>query len=147
MLGASVNGAGTYTFTAATAGEYDFSWIVVNGLDGNKDSSVAITDVSSSAMAPRVYGTPVDLPMLVNLTDSDGSEALAVTISGLAAGAAIQHRHRHRRWQLVVHQGPVVGPDAAARRRLHRYDEPDDHRDVHRGLERFDLDAPARRWQ
>jgi Ca2+-binding RTX toxin-like protein len=87
MLGAGVNGAGTYTFTAAAAGEYDFSWMVLNGLDGNKDSSVAITDVEFRNGA-TVYGTPVDLPMLVNLADTDGSESLAVTIAGLPAGAA-----------------------------------------------------------
>jgi Ca2+-binding RTX toxin-like protein len=61
--------------------------MVLNGGDTTKDSSVAITDIEFRNGA-IVYGTPVDLPMLVNLTDSDGSESLAVTISGLAAGAA-----------------------------------------------------------
>jgi Ca2+-binding RTX toxin-like protein len=87
MLGASVNGSGTYTFTAPTAGEYDISWMVVNGGDATKDSSVAINDIEFRNGA-TVYGTPVDLPLLVNLADSDGSESLSVTISGLPSGAA-----------------------------------------------------------
>ncbi|MFO1221326.1 MAG: Calx-beta domain-containing protein, partial [Burkholderiaceae bacterium] len=87
MLGASVNGSGTYSFTAPTAGEYDISWVVVNGNDNQKDSSVAITDIEFRN-GSTVYGTPVDLPLLAGLVDNDGSEALTVTISGLASGAA-----------------------------------------------------------
>ncbi|MCG3188443.1 MAG: hypothetical protein LKCHEGNO_00433 [Burkholderiaceae bacterium] len=87
MLGPNVDDSGTYTFTAPTAGEYDISWMVVNGNDNQKDSSVAITDIEFRD-GSVVYGAPVDLPMLANLADNDGSEALTVTISGLASGAA-----------------------------------------------------------
>ncbi|HEY6511973.1 MAG TPA: tandem-95 repeat protein [Burkholderiaceae bacterium] len=87
MLGASNNGSGTFTFTAPTAGDYDFTWIVVNGGDSTKDSSAATVDVEFRN-GSTVFGTPIDLPMLVNLADTDGSESLAVTISGLAAGAS-----------------------------------------------------------
>jgi Ca2+-binding RTX toxin-like protein len=85
-LGPLNNGAGTYTFAAPTDGHYQFSWMVINGLDGNKSSSVAINDVSLN-IGGKAYGAIVDVPIQAALTDTDGSETLSVSVSGVPAGS------------------------------------------------------------
>jgi hypothetical protein len=87
MLGPSTNGTGTYNFAAPTDGHYQFSWMVINGLDGNKSSSVAINDVSLN-IGGKSYGAIVDVPIQAALTDTDGSESLSVSVSGVPSGSA-----------------------------------------------------------
>ena len=76
----------TTNFTPPTEGDYQFSWLVLNGLDPNKDSSLAINNVSIQS-GSTLYGAAIDLPISAGLRDLDGSETLSVTISGAPAGA------------------------------------------------------------
>ncbi len=87
QAGPSTNTSGAYTFTAPTAGGYQFSWLVLNARDTGKDSSVAISNISFQNGATS-FGTPIALPISTAMVDTDGSETLSVTIAGVPAGAA-----------------------------------------------------------
>ncbi|MDP2265826.1 MAG: type I secretion C-terminal target domain-containing protein, partial [Thiobacillus sp.] len=87
QAGPATNTSGAYTFTAATAGSYQFSWLVLNGTDTAKDSSLTISNIAFQAGA-SIFGTPVDFPISTALVDTDGSETLSVTVAGVPAGAA-----------------------------------------------------------
>ncbi|MCL5061036.1 MAG: VCBS domain-containing protein [Candidatus Thermoplasmatota archaeon] len=87
QAGPATNTSGAYTFTAATAGSYQFSWLVLNGTDTAKDSSLTISNIAFQTGA-ITFGTPVDFPIATALVDTDGSETLSVTIAGVPAGAA-----------------------------------------------------------
>ncbi|MEW6591688.1 MAG: tandem-95 repeat protein, partial [Pseudomonadota bacterium] len=80
---------GSYSYTATQSGAHSFSWLVLNGRDALKDSSLSLTGVSFSVAGDGSrYGTPVILPPLAaTLADTDGSETLSVRIAGLPAGA------------------------------------------------------------
>jgi Ca2+-binding RTX toxin-like protein len=84
---AIVDAAGTYTFTATSGGEYQFSWLVLNGRDPDKDSSISIS-APTVTIGTTVYGAPVAFPIATALVDKDGSETLALSVSGVPAGAA-----------------------------------------------------------
>jgi VCBS repeat-containing protein len=85
--GTAADATGTYNFTATTAGEYSFSWLVLNGRDGGKDSSLAI-GAPTVTIGGTTYGLPIGFAIPAGLVDRDGSESLAVTVSGLPTGAA-----------------------------------------------------------
>jgi Ca2+-binding RTX toxin-like protein len=87
QAGPATGTSGAYTFTAPTAGGYQFSWLVLNGRDGAKDSSLAISNISFQDGA-TTFGTPIALPISTAMVDTDGSETLSVTISGVPADAA-----------------------------------------------------------
>ncbi|MBW8305353.1 MAG: retention module-containing protein [Thiobacillus sp.] len=87
QAGPSTNTSGAYTFTAPTAGGYQFSWLVLNARDTGKDSSIAISNISFQNGATP-FGTPIALPISTTMVDTDGSETLSVTIAGVPAGAA-----------------------------------------------------------
>ncbi len=80
---------GSYSYTAAQSGAYTFNWLVLNGLDGLKDSSLALNSLAFTVAGDTTrYGAPVVLsPIAALLADSDGSETLTARISGLPAGA------------------------------------------------------------
>ncbi|MFP5381738.1 MAG: VCBS domain-containing protein, partial [Gammaproteobacteria bacterium] len=79
----------SFTFTATMAGTYTFSWLVLNGGDANKDSSLSLLNTTFGVGGDAaLYGTPVVLPPLAtSLGDQDGSEILTVRIAGLPIGA------------------------------------------------------------
>jgi Ca2+-binding RTX toxin-like protein len=82
---------GTYSYTATANGEYTFDWLVLNGGDSNKDSSLALTNANFTLSGnSTVYSAPIALTSLIHasLTDTDGSESLGITISGVPSGAA-----------------------------------------------------------
>ena len=80
---------GSYSYTATQSGAHTFSWLVLNGRDALKDSSLSLSGVSFTVAGDATrYGTPVILPPLAaSLADTDGSETLSVRIAGLPAGA------------------------------------------------------------
>ena len=89
QAGPSTNTSGAYSYTVPStgpAGSYQFSWLVLNGIDGGKDSSLAISNVFLT-LGTQVFGTPVDFPISPALRDTDGSETLSVSVSGVPAGA------------------------------------------------------------
>ncbi|TXC65681.1 tandem-95 repeat protein [Piscinibacter aquaticus] len=86
--GAAADATGTYNFTATSAGEYQFSWLVLNGGDTGKDSSLTVATPTVS-IGGTAYGQPIDLSIGAALSDRDGSESLAITISGLPTGAIL----------------------------------------------------------
>jgi Ca2+-binding RTX toxin-like protein len=87
QLGASTNGAGTFSFTPTIAGTHSFSWLVTNGNDALKNSTAAISDATFT-MGGNSYGVPIEFPINAGLADTDGSESLSVTVSGVPANAA-----------------------------------------------------------
>jgi Ca2+-binding RTX toxin-like protein len=93
QLGRNTNGtaadaSGTYSFTATMAGHYQFDWIVGNGRDDGKDSSMSVA-APTVTVGGTTYGAPVVLGIAAGLTDTDGSESLALTVSGVPTGAAL----------------------------------------------------------
>ncbi|MGJ8619979.1 MAG: beta strand repeat-containing protein, partial [Methylophilaceae bacterium] len=80
--GGAVDATGTYTYTSLAKGDYQFSWLVLNGRDGGKDSSITVA-APVFVIGGNSYGQPVDVPIGVGLRDIDGSESLAVSISGV----------------------------------------------------------------
>jgi Ca2+-binding RTX toxin-like protein len=78
---------GSYSYVAAASGDYTFQWLVLNAGDDYKDSSLSLSNVRFSVSGDTTrYSTPIELPILAGLTDTDGSESLSVTISGIPAG-------------------------------------------------------------
>ncbi|WP_279191238.1 Ig-like domain-containing protein [Marinobacter nauticus] len=81
---------GIQSFTATESGHHQFQWIVLNGGDKNKDSSLTLS--APSFALPNVagsFGVPVDLAINAELADPDGSETLLITIAGVPAGGAL----------------------------------------------------------
>ncbi|QRY81741.1 retention module-containing protein [Pseudomonas sp. PDNC002] len=87
QLGASVNGNGIQSFTASMNGNYHFDWLVLNGGDNGKDSTLAINNTTVT-FGGKTYGSAVDIALTTGLVDTDGSESLSVKISGVPADAA-----------------------------------------------------------
>ena len=78
----------TFTFTATSSGQYSFEWVVLNGGDRLKDSSLQLAAPSFRAPGDSAaYGAPVRLPVFAELADKSGSEVLSVVISGIPSGA------------------------------------------------------------
>ncbi len=78
----------SYTFTATSSGQYSFEWLVLNGGDRLKDSSLQLAAPSFRAPGDTAaYGAPVRLPVFAELADKSGSEVLSVVVSGVPAGA------------------------------------------------------------
>jgi len=85
--GATVDATGTYQFTATTAGDYQFAWLILNGLDPDKDSSLSVSapTITNGSIA---YGVAIPVSIGAALVDTDGSESLSIRVSGVPAGAA-----------------------------------------------------------
>ncbi|MGV3582547.1 MAG: VCBS domain-containing protein, partial [Methylophilus sp.] len=84
----ALSSSGTQSFTATMAGNYTFQWLVLNGGDNYKDSSLTITNTAFTVTGDTTrYTSPIDIPIATNLVDTDGSETLSITISGLPAGS------------------------------------------------------------
>nr|WP_259372163.1 Ig-like domain-containing protein [Caldimonas mangrovi] len=87
QAGVGLNSNGAYTFNAPSAGDYQFSWMVLNGADTGKDSTLAINSINYTVGATS-YGTPIDFPLHAGLADTDGSETLSlITVSGVPTNA------------------------------------------------------------
>ncbi|MFS2126780.1 Ig-like domain-containing protein [Pseudomonas sp. Pseusp97] len=87
QLGASVNGNGIQSFTATMNGNYHFDWLVLNGGDDGKDSSLAISNTTVT-YGDKTYGSAVDIALTTGLVDPSGSESLSVKITGVPSDAA-----------------------------------------------------------
>ncbi|KTD62661.1 structural toxin protein RtxA, partial [Legionella shakespearei DSM 23087] len=74
--------SGIYNFSATQTGNYQFSWLVLNGGDANKDSRVNIT-ATRVFRGSTEYGDPFALTINAALKVTDGSETLKVRISGV----------------------------------------------------------------
>ncbi|MFD1262626.1 Ig-like domain-containing protein, partial [Thauera mechernichensis] len=78
----------SFTFTASADGQYSFQWLVLNGGDRLKDSSLQLSAPRFGAPGDAAaYGAPVRLPVFAELADKSGSEVLTVVVSGVPAGA------------------------------------------------------------
>ncbi|WP_296129339.1 retention module-containing protein [Pseudomonas sp. Ga0074129] len=81
---------GTFNYTATQTGNYSFSWLVLNGGDRIKDSSLSLTNTSFTQSGnATLYGAPIALSLAAQLADRDGSESLNLVLSGLPTGAAL----------------------------------------------------------
>jgi hypothetical protein len=81
---------GTFNYTATQTGNYSFSWLVLNGGDGIKDSSLSLTNTSFTQSGnATLYGAPIALSLAAQLADRDGSESLSLVLSGLPTGASL----------------------------------------------------------
>ncbi|MET0092276.1 MAG: type I secretion C-terminal target domain-containing protein, partial [Sedimenticola sp.] len=82
------NLTGSHSYTASTAGEHKFDWLVLNARDGAKDSSLQISNAQFKVAGDSTdYGTPIAMNIHAALADTDGSETLSVTVTGVPAGA------------------------------------------------------------
>ena len=91
QVGANTNGntvdaTGTQSFTATSAGNYQFSWLVLNATDTGKDSMLSVS-APHYVVGGVTYGQPIDVTLYPALVDTDGSETLSFAISGVPAGA------------------------------------------------------------
>ncbi len=82
----TVDSTGTYNYTAGTTGNYSFSWLVLNAKDAGKDSALTVSDPHYT-IGGTTYGSPIDVPISAQLSVTDGSESLMVTISGIPTTA------------------------------------------------------------
>ncbi len=81
---------GTFSYTATQSGNYSFSWLVLNGRDGLKDSSLSLTNTNfTQSGSTTLYGAPIALSLAAQLVDKDGSESLSLVLSGLPTGASL----------------------------------------------------------
>ncbi|ANI15219.1 hypothetical protein A9C11_15055 [Pseudomonas citronellolis] len=80
--GASVNGSGVQSYTASSSGNYHFDWLVLNGGDANKDSSLSL-GAPTFTLGGKTYGAPINVGINAALSDTDGSESLSVKITGM----------------------------------------------------------------
>jgi hypothetical protein len=81
----------SYSYTATMDGKYTFDWLVLNAGDTWKDSSLALSN-ANFVVDGVAYSAPIALTALASaasLNDTDGSETLTVTISGLPSGAIL----------------------------------------------------------
>ncbi len=85
----ALTSSGAYSFSAPTAGNYTFDWLVLNARDGFKDSTLSLNNTRISLPSnPSFYSTPVAIPTLgARLVDTDGSETLSIKIAGFAPGS------------------------------------------------------------
>jgi hypothetical protein len=97
---AILNADGTVTFTPAPhfAGPDSFTFTVSNAY-GETTTALATVTVTAVAQPPSLSvaaaqgnaGAPVPLNITASLTDTSGSESLALTVSGVPAGAVLSH--------------------------------------------------------
>ncbi|MDN6873934.1 retention module-containing protein [Pseudomonas citronellolis] len=80
--GASVNGTGVQSYTASSSGNYHFDWLVLNGGDADKDSSLSL-GAPTFTLGGKTYGAPINVGINAALSDTDGSESLSVKITGV----------------------------------------------------------------
>ncbi|MDF3846208.1 tandem-95 repeat protein, partial [Pseudomonas citronellolis] len=80
--GASVNGTGVQSYTASSSGNYHFDWLVLNGGDADKDSSLSL-GAPTFTLGGKTYGAPINVGINAALSDTDGSESLSVKITGM----------------------------------------------------------------
>ncbi|KSW22077.1 hypothetical protein AOX63_01155 [Pseudomonas sp. ADP] len=76
------NGSGVQSYTATSSGNYHFDWLVLNGGDANKDSSLNL-DAPTFTLGGKTYGAPINVGINAALSDTDGSESLSVKITGM----------------------------------------------------------------
>ncbi|MFI8384433.1 cadherin-like domain-containing protein, partial [Pseudomonas sp. NPDC079069] len=86
----SLTSNGSFSYTATQSGNYSFSWLVLNGGDSAKDSSLSLAKASfTQSGSATLYGAPIALSLAAQLADKDGSETLGLVLSGLPAGARL----------------------------------------------------------
>ncbi|MDX9843479.1 MAG: Ig-like domain-containing protein [Aquabacterium sp.] len=77
----------SFSYTSTMDGSHTFQWLVLNSGDSYKDSSLSLNNLHFKLAGDATrYTVPVELPIIAALRDTDGSEALTVTIGGVPAG-------------------------------------------------------------
>ena len=85
--GALVDATGGFTFTAALAGDYQFSWLVTDGRDFHKGSSLSVNEAGFTTAA-GTFGMPIAFSVSAELNAALPVQALSFTIAGVPADAA-----------------------------------------------------------
>ncbi|MGL6030360.1 MAG: type I secretion C-terminal target domain-containing protein, partial [Legionella sp.] len=100
QLSLRTTGSGTYSYTAATSGAYEFSWIVVNGSNDARDSSVTLTSPNNNPVAV------VDLNVTASMLTANPTDTLNITISGVPTNAFLSAGTRNAAgvWTLTAEQ-------------------------------------------
>ena len=81
---------GSFSYNATESGNYSFSWLVLNGGDDRKDSSLSLSTASFSRAGDNTsYGAMVKLPVTAMLADNDGSESMTLLLSGIPVGVML----------------------------------------------------------
>ena len=84
----SVNGS--FSYTASESGAYKFQWLILNGGDSVKDSSLEL--LAPTLKVPGFtssFSTIVALSIDAALADQDGSETLSILIDGMPGDAEL----------------------------------------------------------
>ena len=80
----------SFSYDATESGNYSFSWLVLNGGDEAKDSSLTLSRASFIRTGDNTnYGDMVKLPISARLADNDGSESMTLLIFGIPGGATL----------------------------------------------------------
>ena len=85
--GPGSTGWNTFTFTATDSGVLDLGVAMINTNDQQVDSSLLIDNFQVNAQSMDV--SPVGLNLNIALSDADGSESLAIEVSGVPIDAAL----------------------------------------------------------
>ncbi|MET3374059.1 VCBS repeat-containing protein [Variovorax boronicumulans] len=107
QMGVGVSGKGTYTYSASVSGDFRFDWLVLNGGDTKKDSSLRVT--SQVNVGGEFYGSIIDVVLQTSLVDIDGSETLSIRISNVPVGAAFTAGKRNEDGSWTFTQSQLAG--------------------------------------
>ncbi|MBE0484417.1 MAG: cadherin-like domain-containing protein, partial [Bacterioplanes sp.] len=85
FLGAGNSGTGTYNLTATQTGDYRIDWLVLNGGDTAKNSSLTLSvpNITVDGSAYRATG------LTINAAVTDPSETLTITVHDVPVGSRL----------------------------------------------------------
>jgi large repetitive protein len=85
--GTLVDASGLFQFTAVTSGDYQFSWLITDGRDFHKGSSLSVSEAGFTTAA-GTFGMPVEFPIDAALAAPVTGQTLSVSISNVPVDAA-----------------------------------------------------------
>ncbi|MCR1810484.1 tandem-95 repeat protein, partial [Sulfurospirillum sp. hDNRA2] len=86
----TLTNSGSYSYTATSNGDYTFQWLILNGGDSNKDSSLSLSNANITLSgSTTAYGSPIALHLYAASSDLDGSESVSVSLAGIPTGAIL----------------------------------------------------------
>lgn len=101
---------GAFSYTASDSGHYSFQWLVLNGGDRFKDSSLTLN--TPTVTVPGFSGNfapPVSIFVDAGLQDQDGSETLEVVINGVPSDALLSAGTRNADGSWLLSEADLDG--------------------------------------
>ena len=84
--GTAVDAVGTFQFQAPAAGAYSFAWLVLNGIDNARNSSIAV-ESPRFIVGANSFGAAVPVAISVDNADPAAQVNLLATVTGVPVGA------------------------------------------------------------